>query len=104
MIVYIDDNLVYSHNLEEHVFQVSSVLVRLWEHSLHVQVEKWQFHLSSVSFLGYVIMAEGIHMEDGKVQAILGWLPPKTIKDLQRFLWFANYCQVVGSSGTSAWW
>lgn len=44
-----------------------------------------------VSVLGYVITAEGVCMEEGKVQAVLDLPPPKIIKEVLRFLGFANY-------------
>lgn len=92
LVVYIDDILMYSNGLEKHVFHMSSVLARLWEHSLYVKVKKCHFHLFSVSFVVFVITAEGVCIEVGKVQAMLGWPPPKMIKDLQRF---PGFCQLL---------
>ncbi len=42
-------------------------------------------------FLGYVVSPEGVAMDDHKVQAVLNWPKPMTIKELQRFLCFANF-------------
>lgn len=67
LIVYTDDMLVYSLNLEDRFCHVSSVSVRVQKHSLYVKAEKWQFHLSYVSFLEYVIMAKGVCIEEWKV-------------------------------------
>jgi len=44
-----------------------------------------------VGFLGVVIGADGIKMEDEKVKGVLDWLIPKCVKDMQRFLGLANY-------------
>ncbi|KAL0152770.1 hypothetical protein M9458_052493 [Cirrhinus mrigala] len=91
VIVYIDDILIYSHDLQEHRSHVLQVLQRLCEHQLFLKLEKCEFHQSSVSFLGYVISGDGVRMEQNKVSAISQWKEPQTIKELQRFLGFANF-------------
>lgn len=91
VIVYIDDILIYSETLEEHVEQVKQVLERLQEHHLYVKGEKSEFHRGRVSFLGFILSSEDIQMDEGKVPAVLKWPLPKSVKDLQRFLGLANY-------------
>ncbi len=91
VIVYIDDILIYSNTQEEHVRHVRAVLKRLLQHQLYVKAEKCEFHQTSTSFLGYVISQDGVSMDDKKVQAVLEWPQPQTIKELQRFLGFANF-------------
>lgn len=90
-IIYIDDILIYSRNMTEHQIHVLQVLQRLREYQLYLKAEKCEFHQSTVSFLGYVISAEGVRMEPGKVDAVANWAEPKTVKELQRFLGFANF-------------
>ncbi len=91
VIVYIDDILVYSKTLKEHIHQVRSVLLRLMEHQLYAKLEKCEFHTTSVAFLGYIISPEGIAMDDHKVNAVVNWPCPRNLKELQRFLGFANF-------------
>ncbi len=91
VIVYIDDILVYSDSLENHIQQVRAALQRLIEHQLYAKMEKCEFHQTQVSFLGYIISSEGVAMDDKKVQFVLNWPQPKTVKELQRFLGFANF-------------
>uniref|UniRef100_A0A8C2AU46 Gypsy retrotransposon integrase-like protein 1 n=1 Tax=Cyprinus carpio TaxID=7962 RepID=A0A8C2AU46_CYPCA len=91
VIVYIDDILIYSRNIEEHQTHVCHVLQRLRDHHLYLKAEKCEFHCTTVSFLGYVISAEGVHMESAKVDAVANWAEPTTVKELQRFLGFANF-------------
>ncbi|KAK3516903.1 hypothetical protein QTP70_028272 [Hemibagrus guttatus] len=52
VIVYIDDILVYSTSMQDHVRQVREVLARLQQHHLFVKLEKCQFHRATVTFLG----------------------------------------------------
>lgn len=93
VIVYIEDILIYSDllNFPDHVRQVRAVLQRLIDHQLYVKLEKCEFHKTSTSFLGYIISAEGVAMDDSKVKAVVNWPLPTTIKELQRFLGFANF-------------
>lgn len=91
VIVYIDDILVYSNSLEEHIRQVRAVLQRLIQYQLYAKAEKCEFHQTSTTFLGYVISKEGVAMDERKVKAVLEWPLPRTVKELQRFLGFANF-------------
>ncbi|KAK3517343.1 hypothetical protein QTP70_004487 [Hemibagrus guttatus] len=63
VIAYIDDILVYSSSMEEHV----------------------------LTFLGYVISRHGVEMDVVKVQAVTEWPAPTSVRELQRFLGFANF-------------
>ncbi len=90
VIVHIDDILIYSDTPEEHVRHVRSVLKRLLQHQLYAKAEKCEFHRTN-TFLGYVISQDGVSMDDKKVQAVLDWPQPQTVKELQRFLGFANF-------------
>lgn len=69
--VYIDDILIYSNSLEEHVNHIRLVLQRLISQQLYAKAEKCEFHQTSVSFLGYKISPEGVAINDSKVQAVL---------------------------------
>ncbi|KAF7640898.1 hypothetical protein LDENG_00006770, partial [Lucifuga dentata] len=89
--VYLDDILIFSRSREGHVFHVQSVLQRLLENSLYCKAEKCEFHVSSVSFLGFVVAEGSIQMDPEKVSAVTTWPVPGSRKQLQRFLGFANF-------------
>ncbi|KAL0176566.1 hypothetical protein M9458_028896, partial [Cirrhinus mrigala] len=91
VLVYIDDILIYSRNMAEHRQHVQQVLHKLCQYQLYLKLEKCEFHQPSVYFLGYNISAEGVHMDQKKVDAILNWPPPRNVKELQRFLGFSNF-------------
>uniref|UniRef100_A0A9J8BTX3 ribonuclease H n=1 Tax=Cyprinus carpio carpio TaxID=630221 RepID=A0A9J8BTX3_CYPCA len=91
VLVYIDDILIYSRSLAEHRRHVAEVLQRLRAFQLYLKAEKCSFHQPSVQFLGYNINSSGIRMDEGKVNAVRDWPIPTTIKELQRFLGFANF-------------
>ncbi|KAI4874420.1 hypothetical protein NFI96_032055 [Prochilodus magdalenae] len=52
---------------------------------------KCEFHKSTLSYLGYILSPQGVQMDDSKIQAVLKWPQPHTVKELQRFLGFANF-------------
>jgi hypothetical protein len=89
--VYIDDILIFSTNLEDHITHVRAVLDRLLANHLFVKSEKCQFHQRAVSFLGHQISLQGVRLEDKKVDVVRSWPVPTTIKRLQRFLGFAYF-------------
>ncbi|KAI2645796.1 Transposon Tf2-8 polyprotein [Labeo rohita] len=91
IMVYVDDILIYSRNLAEHCQHVQQVLHKLCEHSLYLKLEKCEFHRPSVQFLGYVISAEGVQMDQGKVTTIQERPQPCSVKELQRLLGFSNF-------------
>uniref|UniRef100_A0AAY5K2N8 ribonuclease H n=1 Tax=Esox lucius TaxID=8010 RepID=A0AAY5K2N8_ESOLU len=91
VIIYLDDILIYSGNLTEHIGHVRQVLQRLQQHRLYVKLEKSVFHVSQVAFLGSVLSPGCVQMDESKVSAVRQWPPPKTVKEMQRFLGFANY-------------
>ncbi len=91
VIVYIDDILIYSNSLEEHTQHVRSVLECLIQYQLYAKAEKCKFDRTSTTFLGYIISHEGVAMDESKFRAVLKWPQPRTVKELQWFLGFANF-------------
>ncbi|KAL0154822.1 hypothetical protein M9458_049085 [Cirrhinus mrigala] len=91
VIAYIDDILIFSKSEAEHITHVRAVLSRLLDHQLYVKAEKCEFHVHQTSFLGYQVSHQGVKMDSSKIQAVTEWPQPSTIKELQRFLGFANF-------------
>lgn len=82
VIAYLDNILIYSPDLETHKKQVRLVLQRrLWQHNLYVKAEKCKFHKTKISFLGYITDTSGVSMDQKKIDAVLNWPTPQTIKD-----------------------
>ena len=90
-VVYLDDVLIFSDTLEEHVGHVKQVLSRLRKYGLTCKLKKCEFHSTSLSFLGFVISPDGISMEPDRVAAITDWPVPTSVHDVQIFLGFANF-------------
>ena len=90
-VVYLDDILIYSDTLEEHIRQVRLVLKALQEHGLYVKLEKCEFHVQSINFLGFVITPNGVHMDRDRITTITEWPAPRSVTEIQIFLGFANF-------------
>lgn len=88
--VYLDDVIIYSTSLNEHIKHVRTVLKLLIDNSLYVKMEKCDFHVKETKFLGFVVSTEGLSMDNDKLKSILDWPVPKNIKELQRFLGLCN--------------
>ena len=88
---YLDDVLIYSNNKEEHTIHVRKVLAKLKAAGLYLDIDKCEFFVTEVKYLGLVITTEGVKMDPDKVKAVLEWKTPKNLKDVQAFLGFANF-------------
>ena len=101
VVVYIDDVLIYSENLEQHIQLVKKVLKKLADYNLAIAAHKSTFHVPEVEFLEYILNETGVTMSERKVEAVKKWKVPKSVKDIQRFLGFANFYRrfIKGFSG-----
>jgi RNase H-like domain found in reverse transcriptase/Reverse transcriptase (RNA-dependent DNA polymerase) len=91
ILVYLDDVLIFSRSDEEHKQHVEMVLQRSRDEKLFAKLWKCEFNKSSVSFLGHVVGADGLQMEEKKVEAVVKWPPPANKVEVQSFLGLANY-------------
>ena len=83
MVVYINDILIYSDNMEDHVKHIREVLQRLCQHKLFAKPKKCEFHLDLVEYLGYFLSPNGLTMLEDKVAVICDWPEPCKVKDCQ---------------------
>jgi len=90
---YVDDILVYSSgSRKEHREHVRKVLQRMKEAGLQLDIDKCEFEVKSTKYLGFIIEAgKGVSMDPAKVEAILSWEAPKSVKGVRSFLGFANF-------------
>ena len=89
--VYIDDILVASETLDQHLEDLEMVFKTLSENGLVIQRSKCVLGKPSLEFLGYTVNEDGISPLAEKVEAIRATTPPTSIKELQRFLGMVGY-------------
>ena len=90
--MYLDNILIYIEDSSQtHVEAVWWVLNNLWRHGLFANLKKCRFHQNEVRFLGYVVSAQRIQMEDKKIKAVKSWPEPNSVQDIQVFIGFAKF-------------
>ena len=91
LLVYLDDIIVYSDTIGDHLKWLEWVFQKLREHGLKIEVEKCQFFQSRVKYLGHVVSAEGVATDPEKTEAVSQWPIPRMLKDLRSFLGVVSY-------------
>ncbi|KAJ6846282.1 uncharacterized protein M6B38_279565 [Iris pallida] len=91
VIVFIDDILIYSKNEEEHEKHLRIVLQTLREEQLYAKLNKCEFWLDQIPFLGHIISGEDISVDPKKVEAVKPWPTPKSVAEIRSFLGLAGY-------------
>jgi len=96
VVVYIEDILIYSQTLEEHVILVHKVLQRVREYRLAISLTKRVFHVKKVDCWGSGVSTDGVTINEKKVESIKARKAPASVKDIQMFIGFANfYCRFI---------
>ena len=90
-VVYLDDIFIYLNNKDKHVKYVKQVLQQLYTQGLYAKLLKCIFYTKNVEFLDFIITPRGIIIDFAYVKAIKEWPKPKSYRDIQVFLSFANF-------------
>ena len=94
VIVYLNNILIYNKNAgQAHINAVCWVLNKLKKYGLFAIFKKYCFYKDKVRFLGYVISAQGVKLEDEEIELVKNWPEPKSMRDFQVFLSFVNFYQ-----------
>ena len=91
VIVYLDDILIFSKTLEEHVMHIRMVFEKLREEKLLINLKKCSFVKKELVYLGFIVSAEGLKMDPEKVQAILEWPTPRSATEVISFHGLASF-------------
>jgi hypothetical protein len=91
VLVYLDDILIFSKTLAEHISHMRQVFQVLRDNRLYAKLSKCEFCLPEVTFLGHVVGKDGIKVDPKKIQAVKDYPKPKTVTDVRAFLGLCNY-------------
>lgn len=91
LIIYIDDFLIYSSSMEEHVKTLETVFQRAREVGLKFNKSKCKFFRTEIKFLGHIFDSTGVSPDNEKIRAIVNMPRPNNVKEMQRFLGMVNY-------------
>ena len=82
--IYIDDMVVKSKLVSEHVEDLTSISKILKEHKLHLNASKYSFGVGSRKFLGYMVTHRGIEVNPDQIKVINNLQPPRNPKEVQK--------------------
>jgi hypothetical protein len=93
---YMDDLLIITRGiLDKHLQKMETVLTRLCDAGLKVNVAKSLFCAHEIEYLGYILTRDWIKPQPKKVQAILMLNPPNNVKELRHLVGMVQYYQDV---------
>ncbi|GBG65534.1 hypothetical protein CBR_g51126 [Chara braunii] len=93
VLVYLDDILVYSRSLEDHLGHLRRVLETLRRAKYKANRDKCEFVRQELEYLGHFVTPEGISPLSDKIQAVQEWPEPWNVTDVRSFLGLASYYQ-----------
>lgn len=89
--VYVDDIIIYSKDMEDHIEHINWVLQRLLDSNMRVSLEKSHFFKTKVEYLGFLVSSNGVRTCPDKVEAIANFPEPENLYELRSFLGLAGY-------------
>lgn len=89
--VYLDDVIVFSNTLEEHLIHLDKIFNLFMKVNLRLKLKKCEFSKTKIEYLGHSVSKGQIYPLISKVHAIENAKPPTNIKELQQFLGIINY-------------
>jgi hypothetical protein len=94
VLVYLDDILIYSRNMEEHIVHVQKVLNALRKNELYpTPPSKSELGLTELKYVGRIVGKEGIKLDPKKITANQEWPKPSTVTAMRCFLGMTSYYQ-----------
>jgi len=91
VLVFLDDILIYSPTLDDHLVHLQEVFELLRQHQLYLKESKCSFAQPSLSYLGHIISSTGVPTEPSKIQDMQQWPAPTSITELRGFLGLTGY-------------
>nr|KAJ0203488.1 hypothetical protein LSAT_V11C500244810 [Lactuca sativa] len=91
VVVYLDDILVYSNSLEDHLVHLKQVFETLRAQKLYGKQEKCSFLVEEVAFLGFVVSRNGVSVDPSITKAIKSWPIPTNISKVRSFHGLASF-------------
>ncbi|TWW73497.1 Retrovirus-related Pol polyprotein from transposon 412 [Takifugu flavidus] len=91
LLLYLDDIVVFSSTVEQHLERLKVVLGRLQEQGLKARLEKCAFFRREVRYLGHLVSNQGVSTDPSKIEVVANWPTPATVTELRSFLGLASY-------------
>lgn len=91
ILVFFDDILVFSKDFSTHLIHLETTLAILRHHKLFGKKSKYRFGCKEVDYLGHIVSELGVKADPEKIQAMIDWPFPTTIKSLRGILGLTGY-------------
>ena len=91
MAIFVDDMLIFSKTIEEHLVHLETVFARLAENTLFVKESKCEFGVEKTQFCGTDVSRQGIHLAQDKLAPLFATVQPRNTKDVQSFMGVCNW-------------
>ena len=88
---YLDDIMVFSSTLEEHLEHLTIIFGKLRQHNLKLKLKKCSFLQLETNYLGFVISEEGIKPDEKKIEAIKSLPVPTCVREVRSFIGMCSY-------------
>ena len=89
--VYIDDVLIFSRTIEEHIDQLQKVLEQLRKANLKLKPVKCHFLSQSLEYLGHIITPNGLQPNPKQLEAVRGFPVPGNVSQVRQFCGLTSY-------------
>jgi hypothetical protein len=89
--VYLDDILVFSRTLEEHLAHLHIVIHRMKDVGLKLKPSKCRFVQRELEYLGHIVSRYGLKTNQRLITAVQEFPTPQSVQDVRRFLGLASY-------------
>ena len=93
-LVYIDDIIIHSTSIKEHLNSLDIVVDRLTQHGLKSKPSKCFLFKEKLNFLRHTISKDGIQKDPNKVESIKSWKQPINVKELRGLLGLTGFLRL----------
>ena len=90
-LIYIDDIIIFSKSVEEHLAHLEEVFRRLRDANVKLNPKKCSFAKQKVEYLGHLVTPQGIKPNPAKIKVVQEFPTPTNLKELRNFLGLATY-------------
>lgn len=91
VVVYLDDVVIFSQTIEDHMTHLKQVLDRFRQHNLKLKPRKCDLCRTQIKYLGHTVSSKGIATDPSLVERVQNWPQPTTVRKVRGFIGLANY-------------
>ena len=89
--VYMDDVLIFSRSMDEHLQHLREVFQRIKDAGLKLNLTKCKFIRQEIQYLGHIITSDGLKTNPKLIQAVQNFPLPTSVRNVRQFLGLCSY-------------